>query len=39
MLRIYTKPLDKAESETIEPSMEDADHTKSKNILLFQNLS
>lgn len=39
MLRIYTKPLDKAETETIEPSVEDGDHTKSKNILIFQSLS
>ncbi|CAD8066350.1 unnamed protein product [Paramecium primaurelia] len=38
-LRLYTKPIDKAETEMYEPSLEDADQTKSKNILQFQSLS
>ncbi|CAK89620.1 unnamed protein product (macronuclear) [Paramecium tetraurelia] len=38
-VRLYTKPLEKAETEMYEPSLEDADHTKSKNILQLQSLS
>ncbi|CAD8095749.1 unnamed protein product [Paramecium sonneborni] len=38
-LRLYTKPLEKADTEMNEPSMEDGDQTKSKNILRLQSLS
>ncbi|CAD8096504.1 unnamed protein product [Paramecium sonneborni] len=38
-LRLYTKPLEKAETEMNEPSIEDGDQTKSKNILRFKSLS
>ncbi|CAD8201142.1 unnamed protein product [Paramecium octaurelia] len=38
-LRLYTKPLDKAETEMNEPSIEDSDQSKQKNILRFQSIT